>query len=157
MVVTCTAASLEGGNKTVIEAPGTIKIEEVEFSGCSLTGLEGCSMQKTFGFEPIEAQFSTATSPEDSALVKAQRTNGYFTLLRFSGTCAFSGEANGVWGKFALKLVKGQTESAEQEFVGEGEASKELEMVGWGYPEPPIYVKGKLKLKLESGSAYSYH
>ncbi len=77
-------------------------------------------------------------------------------FIEVNGGCAYSG-LEGIIGKFAMKLVKGQEEKTEQEFVGEGEASKELKLVGWMEPEPPVYITGKLKLKLESGSAWSFH
>jgi hypothetical protein len=51
-----------------------------------------------------------------------------------------------------LEVPTGQTEAVEQEFVGEGEAAK-----GLTWYEQPVYLNGKLKLKLASGKAWSFH
>jgi hypothetical protein len=155
LVITCTKASLVKGSHTAIEAPGTIKFEAAVLESCKMTGLTGCTMGSEVEFQPFEGQLSTATSPEDSALFKPK--GSYFTDLAFNGTCFAAGEFTFVVGKFAMKLTKGQEEKTEQEFLGEGTGSTGLEIVEWGSPHPPVYITGKLKLKLESGSAWSYH
>ena len=57
-----------------------------------------------------------------------------------------------VQGSVTLQAPKGQTEAAEQEFAGEGTLSKNLKIEG-----KPVYLTGKLKLKLASGKAWSFH
>ena len=156
LVITCTKASLDKGTHTVIEAPGTLKVEGVVFESCKMTGLTGCTMENELEFRAFSGLLSTAASPEDSVLFKPLSKN-LFALLPFQGTCFAAGEFTGVVGQFAMKLTKGQEEKTEQEFTGEGTASTGLEITEWGNPHPPVYITGKLKLKLESGGAWSYH
>jgi hypothetical protein len=155
LVVTCRQASLHKGSNE-IEAPGTLKTEWGDFASCTMTGLEECSMGSEIGFEALKGELSTATSPEDAISFKPTNKNDLLTKLPFKGECFAVGDTD-IVGSLAMKVVKGQEEKTEQEFVGEGTAGKGLEVVGWGQPHPPAYVTGKLKLKLESGSAWSYH
>jgi hypothetical protein len=153
LVITCKAASFR---EAELQAPGTVKLGELGLESCTETGLTNCSMKESIYTEPLEAAFATGTAPEDTGLFK-QGSKRYWTILKFSGTCILSGEVAGIFGTLPVKITKGQTESTEQEFVGEGTAGKGLSMTGLGEPELPVYVKGKFKLKLESGSAWSYH
>jgi hypothetical protein len=61
-------------------------------------------------------------------------------------------------GKFTTKITSGKTEQTEMHFVGEGESSSGLEMVGWGSDPsyPQVYIKGKFNLKLASGAKFSF-
>jgi hypothetical protein len=153
VVITCTKASLE--KETKLEAPGKLTSGYVGFEGCTEKGEEGCTISERIGFNPIEGSLATGTAPEDAILFTQKKNN--FTNLEFFGSCFLSGEFSGLMGKLPLKLAKGQTESTEQEFVGEGSTGTGFEFRGVGTPAPPVYVTGKLKLKLESGSAWSYH
>jgi hypothetical protein len=155
--IKCTSAALDKGSKEPdIVAPSTAKFVGMALEGCTLAGLKGCSMESYVGLESFEGKLTAATAPEDSAEFK--QTEKYLSLIPFSGTsCAFAGEGTFIWGKFTMKATKGQEEKTEQEFVGEGEASSGLEIVGWGSPHPPVYVTGKFKLKLESGQTWSFH
>jgi hypothetical protein len=68
-----------------------------------------------------------------------------------------SGGVSKIDGKFTTKITSGGTEQTEMHFVGEGESSTGLEIIGWGNPHPPVYISGEFNLKPASGAKYSFH
>ena len=117
---------------------------------CELEGSGG--EPESIGLAVTEAKLATGKSPEDTAEFAATSTTK--TLFQFftNEDCDALPYDNVVQGSVTLQDLKGQTEAAEQEFVGEGTLSKNLKIEG-----KPVYLTGKLKLKLASGKAWSFH
>jgi hypothetical protein len=157
MKITCQDAYLytyEKGSELI--ASDTLTFAAMGFENCALTGLSHCSLADSeISTEPVEATFSTKGLVEDIGEFTQRKKD--FMALGFYGSECDLGESTVIVGKFAMKMVTGQQEKTEQEFVGEGEASKGLEIVGWGKPYPPVYITGKFKLKLASGDEWSFH
>jgi hypothetical protein len=61
-----------------------------------------------------------------------------------------------MYGAVTLNMTQGQHENTEQTLEGQGtkESPSELRTVNFG---DPTYITGKLKLKLASGKAWSFH
>jgi hypothetical protein len=75
----------------------------------------------------------------------------YWTEFEATG-CIDEG-AYRITGKLPIKMPAGQTESAEQEIVFQKAAG----LYNFGNTSEPIYITGKVKLKLTSGQKWSYH
>jgi hypothetical protein len=162
LVITCKKLSVTGpkSESAELEAPSTIRFE-AEYENCSVAGVGECRMEEDIFSSRYDVSLTTGTAPEDTALIGGNEKNiwiGPFVMT--GGGCE---GPTSFHGSLPVKISRGQTEEVEQEFVGEGKAGKGLELVGWGYQEgtinkfPPAYVTGKFKLKLESGSAWSFH
>ncbi len=154
--ITCTKMSARAPSE--ITSSGAIDLESLGLGGCVLVekGNSSCELSgSTLTTYPLEAKLSLGTSPEDGAELTPKSPFAPNWLEFKVSECNLLGEADHpISGTLALKLAKGQTEAVEQEFVGEGEASKGL--YGFNSKEP-IYVTGKFKLKLASGKAWSFH
>jgi hypothetical protein len=145
--------------KAEITASSKLKISDANLTDCSLIEPDNsyCHLDggngEEIGLGVAEAAFATGKSPEDTAELAG--TDSVKILIDFSSDeeCTFfSGGFNPLEGSVTLKLPKGQTEATKQEFVGEGTASKNLKL-----EKTLVYVTGKLKLKLASGKAWSFH
>jgi hypothetical protein len=158
MKITCTGVGATGiAKESYIFAPSTAKLE-LELNSCKATELDGgnCTLgAETLVSEAIEAKLSTngVTATADFARHAGEYL---FGIPLQGGKCSLAGEGHAIEGSFNMKLPTSGTESVEQQFVGEGEASKGLRMVGFENPEPPVYLTGKFKLKLTSGLAWSF-
>jgi hypothetical protein len=156
--ITCTTASVPSSE---IVAPSTAKIGSLELSGCSMSGAPGCSLGGTeLRTEPIETTLSTSGPPpltEDLSTFSQTKSEAYLIDLEITGSsCSVSGAGAKIYGQFTTKITSGNTEQTEMHFVGEGEASSGLEIIGWGNPHPPVYISGKFNLKLASGAKFSF-
>jgi hypothetical protein len=153
--VTCSGATLYGEGKKglpMIVAPISLTMEDLVLEGCKVTNNANCSTPTSLATEPLELKLSTGTAPEDKAELKTP-AKVLFTIT-FEGTrCVAAGEQS-IDGKFMLKVPTGQEELAEQAFVAQG--SKESP-AGTEWLAAPVYLSGKLKLKLASGSDWSFH
>jgi hypothetical protein len=149
--ITCTGAKELGAE---IVAPAALKIEALALEGCKLkvASEPSCKLSSTkIDTFPLEAKMSAGKSPEDAAEVVGTREKIWFNEQL--GGCFILGETEwSIKGTSVLKAPKTQTEATEQEFVGPGEAGK-----GLTWYEQPVYLSGKLKFKLASGKAWSFH
>ena len=149
--IACTSVNLVSPE---IIAPGSLKAkEETYLGGCKATeGPKGCTIIQERG-EPFAGLAGTAvlgTAPEDTLELKSPRANA-FIVFELSNCGALVGQLV-LTGKVPFSMPTGQTESVEQTLVGPGTKSTSLEMEG-NY----FYVTGKFKLKLASGSKWSFH
>jgi hypothetical protein len=149
--ITCTALK---ASKSEIASTTLITLKGPVLQGCKLTvpSEEGaCKLEGSEIFtKPLEAKMSLGQSPEDSAELTAP-SKEWFVFSGGSECNAFLNESP-IKGTVTLKAPKGQTEATEQEFVGQGEASK-----GLTWNAQPAYLTGRFKLKLASGKAWSFH
>jgi hypothetical protein len=114
-------------------------------STCTLVGTTVESKPLT-----IEAVLG-GTSPEDKLVLKPV-TKLAFLEYKFKGSsCPYTSEI-AVTGKVKMPLPKGRDELAEQELVLAQSGSSEL---NWEAAE--FHFGGKVKLKLSSGKAWSFH
>ena len=155
---TLTCSGMTAGKSEI--ASGAMKLSGVKLTGCilheqvsKLCELEGSGGGgESIGLAVAEAKLAAGKSPEDTAELAA--TGSPKTLFQFftNENCDALPYDNVVQGSVTLQAPKGQTEAAEQEFTGEGMLSKNLKIEG-----KPVYLTGKLKLKLASGKAWSFH
>jgi hypothetical protein len=153
-VITCSGVSLEAEGKSTPEilAPSALKTEWLVFNGCKMTKPTTCKVEfERIYIEPFEATMTAGTYPEDKLALSPKGGNFfYFTL---DGSCALAGEIE-LDSKWTLLAPKGQEELTEQTFVGQGSKEKPA---GFTWGNQPIYLTGKFKLKLASGSPWSFH
>lgn len=149
--IACTSVNLVSPE---ITAPGSLKAEEETYlGGCKAPeGPKGCTVVQERG-EPFAGLAGTAvlgTAPEDTLELKSPEASAFivFELAEcgsLDGQTAFTG-------KVPFSMSTGQTESVEQTLVGPGTKSTSLK-----YEGNVVYVTGKFKLKLASGSKWSFH
>lgn len=148
LTVTCTGAIEFKNGKLTATNSGTI--EHIVFNGCSLSGAGECHLKGT-KMETKALNLEAAlgeTSPEDKVLLSPQNSGKVFIEYTISEGCRFEGPQK-ITGEAWLKLPSGREEHAEQEFSLVG---KELH----GFSNAGI-SNAKGKLKLASGSAWSFH
>jgi hypothetical protein len=158
--VTCT--SLNGTKLEAITAPATLK-GAFGLGGCKVTKPteKSCELEngESLWTDPLEAKLALgAISPEDAAEFSAvnARKQWMEVNLREDGCASLIGIAPGneweIRGKLTVKVPTGQQESTEQELVFEH--AEGLYSFNTGQP---VSITGKLKLKLASGKAWSFH
>jgi hypothetical protein len=153
--ISCTSATLEEGvrkGSLAIIAPSSLEIGgSLILEGCKMTAPSNCSIQKTISTEALLGTMSTGTAPEDKFALKGKSGKSMVTLT-IAGSCLLAGE-DSITGAFTLLAPSGQTELAEQTFVGQGSNEKPA---GAGLFGQPAYLSGKFKLKLASGGLWSF-
>ena len=136
-----------------ITAPTSLKAEEETYlGGCKAERSGGCSVWQERG-EPFAGLAGTAvlgTAPEDTLELKSPEAAA-FIVFELAECGSLDGQA-AFTGKVPFSMPTGQTESVEQTLVGEGTKSTSLK-----YEGNNVYVTGKFKLKLASGSKWSFH
>jgi hypothetical protein len=152
--VTCSSSYLYGKGEEAPEilAPASLKIRSLVLEGCAVTGDPNCSVPSTLTTDPLELKLADTVPPIDKAELKAQHGNVLFVIDFEGSQCPVAGE-KAIGGKFTLNLPTGGEEQVEQTFVAQG--SKESP-AGTEWLGSPIYLSGKLKLKLASGSKWSF-
>jgi hypothetical protein len=155
--ISCTSATLEEGPRKgslAIIAPSSLEIGgSLILGGCKMTAPSTCSSQKTIITEPLLGAMSTGTAPEDKFALKGKSGKSMVTLTITGTMCVLAGE-DSITGSFTLIAPSGQTELAEQTFVGQGSKEKPAGASLFGQP---AYLSGKFKLKLASGGLWSFH
>jgi hypothetical protein len=154
--VGCTSLMLHG-KSTEITAPTTFKVGDFLFEGCKMIypkSLEECKIEgsEELGTAPVSALFSLGTSPEDHGELSPSTTNKVWNEFVFSG-CIIERLEFKIEGTLPVKLPHGQTASTEQELVFE----KAPGLYNFGEKAEPVYITGKVKLKLTSGSTWGLH
>jgi hypothetical protein len=158
MTYKCSTVTLEKGE---ITAPGIAKFTP-RLTGCETTKpATGCGIESAIRGFPVEAALTKGLT-EDTATITGSGTKKNVWEIEFgdSDVCAFNYWAFDLRGHVTLALTGGQTEAAEQtaSFLGEKETPRGLQMDGTeGGEAGPITITGKLKLKLASGKAWSFH
>ena len=151
--LTCTGMTAA---KSEVGPSGTIKLGTPRLSGCALVETHNayCELEgSTLGFVALEAKLAVGKSPEDAAeLAGTGGTQKLWTEFTTNEECDLFSFLNPVKGTVTLQAPKGQTEAAEQEFTAEGKLSK-----GLTWFQQTAYLTGKVKLKLASGKAWSFH
>jgi hypothetical protein len=155
--IVCTGLT-GGGRPFEITAPTTLKIGDFLFEGCKGTiteSKEACGVgggSGELGTAAVAALFSTGTSPEDHAEFAREGKSKVWSEFALSG-CIIEGLEFQIDGTLPVKLPHGQTATTEQELVLE----KAPGLYNYGEKSEPIYITGKVKLKLTSGSAWALH
>jgi hypothetical protein len=131
--------------------PGnTGEVTSLIFSGCTNKSTE-CVLEGTeIGTLPITATATTGTGTSDTVEFKPKTKKVFATLKLGPGTCSLTG-VQGVSEHANVSAPTGQTESVEQEIVantGVGELKVATD---------EAKLTGKAKLKLKSGSKWSFH
>jgi hypothetical protein len=151
MKVTCTSLK-EFGAKSEIVAPGAFKLGRLVLGGCKLTmppgGAEFCEVEEEFQTKALEAKLALGgKSPEDLA----EFAKATWTQFWIDSDCSWEGgDLFIISGTQTVKVPTGQTESTEQELVFE-------KAPGLSSEDGPVYITGKIKLKLASGEKWSFH
>ena len=105
------------------------------------------------GLLPLEGKLAAGKSPEDtSELAGTGGTQKLWTEFTTNQECDLFSFLNPIKGTVTLQVPKGQTEATEQELTAEGKLSK-----GLTWYSTSVYLTGKVKLKLASGKAWSFH
>ena len=151
--ITCTSASLEGekGKLADIIAPGSIGIQSLVLKGCTESSPAHCSVPTQIETDPLTGQLALGTSPADTIALTA-KGNVFVTFEISGGTCAIAGEKP-MAGKFTLLAPTGQEEQIEQTLTAQGSNEKPA---GTTMAGSPVYLSGKLKVKLASASKWSF-
>jgi hypothetical protein len=142
--------------KSEITAPATLKTQ-MSLGGCKFSepGHPECGLASGEGIltNALVAKLAAGKSPEDTTELAGENSSKTWFSFEPKEACIFfGGEDGSIKGTATLKTPKGQTEATEQELVGEGEASSGLSIYSY-----PVYFTGKVKLKLASGKAWSFH
>ena len=149
---TCTTVKAESPSE--ITAPTTLKVDDFLFGGCKTTYPvleEECKPEGgEIGTYPVSALLGTGTSPEDKGEL-APVKGKYWTGFNQRGCLLEGAWSFEIYGKLPVKLPQGQTSSTEQELVFE----KAPGLYNYNNTSEPIYITGKVKLKLTSGSTWS--
>jgi|HubBroStandDraft_6_1064221.scaffolds.fasta_scaffold568140_1 hypothetical protein len=129
--------------------------EHLLFTGCKVVSANCHLQSSTIETKALTMEAALGSkSPEDKVVFKPTAGAGKpFAAYVLEGSqCASSGEV--IWtGRATLALPKGQEEAAEQELnIHVSEASGELK-----YGASAVALEGKVKLKLASGKAWSFH
>ena len=155
---TCHAVTLEKGEILA----GAIAKLTPRLTACEATHPKtGCEINSTIEGFPTEAALTKGAS-EDTALLTGLGTKKNIWQLEFNegDSCGQAGWAFDLRGHVTLALPAGQTEAAEQtvSFVAEKESTSGLQMEATeGGSYGGVTTTGKLKLKLASGKAWSFH
>jgi hypothetical protein len=153
--ITCTSASLEGESKSKLAdiiAPGSIAIQSLVLKGCAMSSPAHCSVPTEIETDPLTGQLALGTSPGDTVAL-GMKGNTFVTFDIEGATCALVGEKP-MAGKFTLLAPTGQEELAEQTLTAQGSNEKPAGTTMAGFP---VYLSGKLKVKLASASKWSFH
>jgi hypothetical protein len=149
--ISCPSATLAEVPKGLgIFAPNTLKMGMV-LEGCKMTAPSNCSVVSTIVTEPLVGTLTAGTYPEDKLVLTSQGGKSMFTLS-IDGSCSIAGE-DSASGSFTLSVPTGQEELAEQAFLAQGSKEKPA---GAGMLGDPLYLSGKVKLKLSAGSLWSF-
>jgi hypothetical protein len=138
-----------------IEAPDLASASRLAFTECTVPEPTTCSLPSPeIETEAIEETITTAKSPADRILLKTPAK--HFTELTLEGSsCAIAGK-KAVTGTMVFNAGAGQTESTLQEFEGIGTLEQGTSTLLTANDK--TYVEGgKMLLKLESGSKWSFH
>jgi hypothetical protein len=155
MKVTCTSVSSYDEGKSEIAAPGILKLGtgSLILRNCQLTMPpaedEFCELTSpSIEFKALEAKMALGgKSPED--LAEFAKAN--WTKFWIESTCSWEGgDLFTISGTLTVKVPTGRTESTEQELVFE-------KAPGLSSEDGPVYITGKIKLKLASGEKWSFH
>jgi hypothetical protein len=151
---TLTCTGMVAG-KSEIGASGTIKLGTAKFTGCAVhePGNEFCKLEEqpeTIGLLALEAKMAVGKSPEDASEFTATNSTKLWTEFVTNEECNVLSTYNPIKGSVTLQAPKGQTEVAEQEFIGHL-------TTGLKWYSQTVYLSGKVKLKLASGKAWSFH
>jgi hypothetical protein len=143
--------------RSEIVGPNVLQATALKFAGCSVTEGNGtCQLEgKTIETVPLKVTASLgSTKPNDTLVFKPEKGEKLFSFAYHSTgeECALEG-THEVKGKITTTAPTGQEELAEQEVVfdtsvGALEIKEGVSSDG---------LKGKAKLKLESGQAWSFH
>ncbi len=135
-----------GAKEAKITAPNAGKVGSLVFKGCSFVGTAKCSLEGTeIKTKPLNVTASAGTGSE-VRLNLAPEGSTFMTYTLKGRSCSLAG-VNTVAGHAIVGLAGGAEERAEQELVANTGAG-ELE---------PVTLKGRAKLKLESGANWSFH
>jgi hypothetical protein len=156
--IVCTGLTGVASKPFEITAPTTLKVGDFLFEGCKGTVTEsgeGCKVGEgsgELGTAAVSALFSLGTSPEDHGEFAREGISKVWSEFHLSG-CIIEDLEFQIDGTLPVKLPHGQTASTEQELVFE----KAPGLYNFGQKSEPIYITGKVKLKLTSSSTWSLH
>jgi hypothetical protein len=152
--IVCTGAGLSESKsaESWILAPNTLEMY-LHLKGCKLSEPTTCTISEEIVTRALVGTLTTVSgsSSEDKLVLSPLTHKVFFEALEFKGTCAESGEDQIGNGTLTLLAPSGQTEAAEQTVTSAGKESG-LNLLGY-----PLYISGGLKLKLASGSNWSFH
>jgi hypothetical protein len=156
MQVTCTSVRVKPGGKGLeITSPGTLNASRLVLEGCEATKqvAEYCELEyPEIITNALEAKLALGKSPED--LAEFGKAKALWTEFWLDSDCGWGGGNHFVvTGALTVKMPTGQTEATEQELVFENSSG----LTWGGNPGSPVYIKGKIKLKLASGAKWSFH
>jgi hypothetical protein len=153
---TCTAAS---DSASEIGAKTSFKVHYFRLEGCKTTmPAKGCEMESPeIPFYLDEGVLTKGTAPEDKLKLQPQTKGHELGEIPFGSACGLGPAGQPMYGAVTLNMIKGQEESAEQTFEGQGTKESPSELVTFSRTGEATYITGKLKLKLASGKAWSFH
>jgi hypothetical protein len=144
------------GVSPVIAAPNSTSTTSLTFHECSVVEPATCKLESPeIKTEAVTGTVRTATGTADHILFKPT-TAKHFTEFELEGSsCSVSGK-KAITGSVVLKMATAQTESSIQALEGLGTLEQGTD--GISVANDPSYIEGgKLLLKLESGSKWSFH
>lgn len=153
---TCTAAS---DSAAEIGAKTTFKATLLRLESCKTTlPKSGCEMEyPEIPFRSLEGVLTKGTAPEDKLKLQPQTAGHELGEIPFGSDCALGPAGQPMYGAVTLNMVKGQEENTEQTFEGQGTKESPSELKTFSRTGSATYITGKLKLKLASGKAWSFH
>ena len=147
--ITCTSLTGVAGKPFEIIAPSTLKIGDFLFKGCKIAYPAGCKIAgEEIGTSPVSANLLVGTGEEDHGEFALEKGK-VWSEFGFSG-CSLEGLGYTLEGTLPVKLPHGQDYNTEQELV----FSKTPGLYNHNSSEP-VYLTGKVKLKLTSGAKWS--
>ncbi len=155
ITIACTSLTGVASRPFEIVAPATLKIGDLLLKGCKVTqpGTEKCTLEsgEELGTSPLVATLGLGAGLEDHGEIGVEKGVSDWTEFGFSG-CSLEGAIIRLKGTVPVKFPHGQTSSTEQELVFEKAAGL------YNFSEAnPMYLTGKVKLKLVSGSSWALH
>jgi hypothetical protein len=138
-----------------IEAPDLAAATSLTFTECAVAEPTTCSLPSPeIKTEPIEETINTATAPADHIVLKT--TAKRFAEFTLQGTaCTLEGK-KAITGKVVFNAGAGQTEASIQKFEGLGtleQGTNSMQVAN----DDTYFEGGKMLLKLESSSKWSFH
>ncbi len=157
--ITCSTLTGIAGRPFEIVAPAGLQIGDLLLKGCvANVGTQKCGLGggsgEEIGTTALISTLGLGTGLEDHGELTRNAKEGESIIwTEFEvGGCGIEGYQFRIKGKVPVKLPHGQTSSTEQELVFEKAAGL------YNYNEAnPVYLTGKVKLKLTSGSIWSLH
>jgi hypothetical protein len=152
---TCTTAS---ESATEITAKTSLKMGLLYLENCKTTKPLDCELQSPeIPFYKLEAVLTKGASPEDSFKLQPQTKGHELGEIPFGSECGLGPATQPIYGAVTLNMTKGQQENTEQTLEGQGAKETPSELKTFSRTGSPTYITGKLKLKLASGKAWSFH